>query len=129
MSGRKNALTPYYAIGSVSAGASVSGSMGADIEGPVTDVMWLDNIGFQVSWTSANAVGTIEVQGSNNYDPRLQTGDFIALTFSPALDQPASDNGSYLINVNQFPFRYIRIFYDRTSGTGDLEVTLTAKMI
>jgi hypothetical protein len=103
--------------------------MGADIEGPVTDVMWLDNIGFQVSWTSANAVGTIEVQGSNNYDPRLQTGDFIALTFSPALDQPASDNGSYLINVNQFPFRYIRIFYDRTSGTGDLEVTLTAKMI
>lgn len=129
MSGRKNSLGPVYIIGTTADGALVSGTMAADITGPVTDVQWLDNMGLQVIWTSSDAVGTIEVQGSNNWDPHLQTGDFEALTFSPALDQPASDNGSYLVNVNQFPFKYLRVFYDRSSGSGTLKVWLTGKMI
>jgi hypothetical protein len=129
MSGRKNVILPIYIIGTTANGALVSGSMAADITGPATDVQYLDNIGIQIKWTSSDAIGSIEIQGSNNYNPRLLTGDFEALTFSPVLDQPASNNGGYLVDLNQFPFKYIRVFYDRTSGTGTLEAWLTAKML
>ena len=107
----------------------VATNMAADIISPVTNVEILDNIGFQVTWTSANAVGVIAIEGSIDWDEHLQTGTFYALTFTPALAQPASNNGGYLIDVNQFPYPWIRAHYTATSGTGELEILLSAKAI
>lgn len=107
-----------YLIGSVAQPnpALVSGNMSADIIGPTTQIDKIDNVGYQVSWTSSNAVGVISVQGS------IDNVNFIDLTFNPALAQPASNNGSYLINLALVPFPYIRLKYTKTSGEGNLTV-------
>jgi hypothetical protein len=104
-------------------------SMGATITSSVIDVLQTDNIGLQVTWTSANAVGTITVEGSVDYDPHFETGTFYALTFDPVLTQPNSDNGGYLVNINQFPWPYVRVVYTRSSGTGTLTVNISVKSI
>lgn len=104
-------------------------SMGADITSVVTDVTMVDNIGIYVKWTSANAIGVLSIQGSINWDAHLSLGDWEDLTFDPALTQPNSDNGDYLININQFPYPFIRVFYDRTSGTGTLSTWICTKSV
>lgn len=119
MSGRKNVLKSYHSL--------TSGSMGGNLVSAITDGTYQDSIGIQVTWTSANAVGVIAVEASINYDPHLNTGDWIALTFSPALAQPTSNNGSYLIDLQMFPFPYYRVTYTRTSGTGTLDVWFCSK--
>jgi hypothetical protein len=118
----KNVILPYNSIPAVAA------NMVAEIISPVTDVMWMDNIGFSVKWTSANAVGVITVEGSQNYlSTPNNPGDWFPLTFNPAIDQPASNNNLYGIAIRDFPWRYIRFHYVPGSGTGTLEIWLTAK--
>lgn len=121
MSSVRSIIKSTYAVGDISAGALVSGNMGADISGPITTIDKIDSVAYQVSWTSSNAVGIISVQGS------CDGINFEDITFSPVLEQPASNNGSYLINMSLIPFSFIRIYYDRTSGTGSLSVHLSAK--
>lgn len=95
--------------------------MGADIVGPVTTITTGDQVCYQVAWTSSNAVGVISVQGS------VDGVTFYDLTFTPALTQPNSNNGGYLINLALVPFPNIRFKYTRTSGTGTMTVSLSAK--
>lgn len=104
-------------------------AMDGNITSTAIDVLQTDNLGLQVKWTSSDAVGTIAVEGSINYDPHFGTGDFYALTFDPVLTQPNSNNGGYLININQFPWPYLRVTYTRSSGDGTLLVNLSAKGI
>lgn len=98
-------------------------SMGATVSSATIDATFQDNIGLEIAWTSANAVGVITVEASNSGD------NFYPLTFDPALTQPASDNGGYLVNLNQLPYAYYRVTYTRTSGTGTLSVWATSKEI
>lgn len=95
--------------------------MAADITGPTTTVDIMDNICYQVSWTSTTAVGVISVQGS------VDNVNFDDLTFDPVLAQPTSNNGRYLINLSVVAFPYIRVKYTRTSGTGNMKVYMSAK--
>jgi hypothetical protein len=133
MSGRKNVLLPFYAVGVVADGAIVSGDMSANIVSPVTVAQYFDNIGFQIAWASADAIGTIAIEGSIDYQERgplgVPSGTFYALTFDPILNQPNSNNGGYLVNVNQFPFTAYRVTYTRSSGSGAMTVYWTGKMI
>lgn len=131
MSSTRKAIKTAYLIG-ITTGqgpsqnikpAEVSGDMSADIISPITPIDNIDQICYDVAWTSSNAIGVISVQGS-------VTGldaDFKDLTFNPVLAQPASNNGAYLINLALIPFPYIRLKYTRTSGTGALTVYLSAK--
>ncbi len=125
MSSVRGLIKSSYLIGIVTGvtnlRALVSGTMGASITGPTTQIDKLDNICYQVSWTSSNAVGVISVQGS------IDGTNFVDLTFTPALTQPNSDDGSYLINLADVPFPLIRVKYTRTSGTGNMKVYLSAK--
>jgi hypothetical protein len=118
---RKNAIQAWPIINAVSMGATITASP--------TNVEFLDNIGLHVVWSSSNAVGTITVEGSNTYNPNTGAGTWFALTFSPVLTQPASNNGDYGISINQFPWSWLRVVYTRVSGTGTLTVTLSAKEI
>jgi hypothetical protein len=123
MSSVRSIIKTMYLIGTTTGPnpALVSGDMSADVVGPVTVIDKIDQVCYQVAWTSSDAIGTISVQGS------VDGSTFIDLTFSPALTQPSSDNGSYLVNLALTPFSYIRLKYTRTSGSGDLQVYLSAK--
>lgn len=114
MSG-KSFVKPYQTI--------TSGDMTGNLTSLVTNAQIQDNIGIQVQWTSSDAIGVIAVEASINGT------DYYALTFTPALTQPASNNGGYLINLNQLPYVYYRVTYTATSGTGTLNAWATSKGI
>ena len=79
-----------------------------------------DNEGVEITWTGT-PTGTVQVLCS-------ESGIFFyALTFNPALGQPAGAAGGYLINVNQIPFRYFMLQYTNVSGSGLLTAWLGSK--
>lgn len=80
----------------------------------------LDNIGLQVEWTGT-PTGILEVQCSIN------NALFRSLTFNPALTQPTGSAGGFLINLNQLPWPYLLFKYTNSSGSGVLNVWLSAK--
>lgn len=87
---------------------------------PIFNANGLDNIGLQVSF-SGTMVGTLSVQCS------IDNQNYVDLTFSPPLAQPSGTNISYLIDLNQLPFPYLRVSYTNSSGAGTLDVYLSAK--
>lgn len=79
-----------------------------------------DNIGLQVSFVGTMA-GTLTIEVSNddeNYD---------ALTFSPALTQPAGGDVKYAVNLKQLPWQYMHVKYVNATGSGTLTVSIFAK--
>lgn len=124
MSSSRSFIKTFYAIGDTDAvlnPAVVSGDMSDDIIGPSTELGKIDQVAYSVRWTSSDAVGTIAVEGS------IDGVKWDALTFDPELEQPTSNNNSYLINLALIPFSFIRLTYTRDSGSGDLVVTMSAK--
>lgn len=119
--GDKRVLAPFHTL--------VDESMGASFTSEPTNALNQDNIGIQISWTSADAVGSIAIEASIDWDHRLETGNFYPLTFDPVLDQPSSNNGGYLVNLNQLPYTWYRISYTRSSGTGVFNAWITSKAV
>jgi len=87
-----------------------------------------DNLGLEVSWTGT-PTGTITVLGSisQQFQDAGATATFYSFTFGPALPQPAGSGGSFLVNLNQVPFPYIKVSYTNVSGSGTLNVFLSGK--
>lgn len=79
-----------------------------------------DNTGLHVIWTGT-PTGVFSVLCS------IDNVTYDALTFNPALAQPAGSASSYLVNLNQVPFPYIKARYVNASGTGVLHVWLNSK--
>lgn len=104
-------------------------SMAATVTSSIVNTEFLDNIGLYIKWASSDAVGVITVESSINYDAGLATGDWFSLTFNPPLAQPASNNGSYGINLNELPYPWLKVVYTRTSGSGTLNAYLSAKEV
>jgi len=123
MSSARAIVKTFYAIGSTTAlsPAAVSGDMSADIIGPTTVIDRVDQVCYQVSWTSTDAVGVFSVQGS------VDNVNFTDITFTPPLAQPNSDSNEYLVNLALIPFTYIRPKYTWTSGSGQMTVYMSAK--
>lgn len=80
----------------------------------------LDNVGLQVKF-AGTMTGTFTVNCS------IDNVNFIALTFNPTLTQPTGSNLSYLIDLNQVPWPYTNVAYTNASGSGTLDVYLSAK--
>lgn len=85
-----------------------------------TNIQNLDNIGVQISWTGT-AVGVIEI------DCSIDGTNYFALSFGPALTQPAGTAGGYLVNLTELPYPLIRVKYTNASGTGTLSVWICGK--
>lgn len=99
----------------------ISGDMSqTTVSSTAITVSYQDNVGIQVTWTGT-PTGVIEVDGSNDGT------NFYSLTFNPAISQPAGVAGGFLLDINQFPFAYIKLLYTKTSGTGVLDAYLVAK--
>ena len=80
----------------------------------------LDNLGLQIAF-AGTMTGTLTVNCS------IDNKNFAALTFTPPVSQPSGSNLSYLIDLNQLPFPYLQVSYTNASGSGTLDVYLSAK--
>lgn len=111
---------------------SISGAseldLSADATSQATNVQFSDNIGIQLVWTGSSPSGEVLIQSSNDYDPIKNTGTWTNLDFGvPILI--TGNSGNHIININLVPFAWIRLFYDRTSGTGTMTSTLVMKQV
>lgn len=94
---------------------NISGAMASTntIYSQIIDISRMDNMGLEVSWTGT-PTGTFQVMVSNSGI------NFYALTFNPALTQPAGSPGGYAVDLNQLPFKYIMLQYTNSTGSGTL---------
>jgi hypothetical protein len=125
MSGRKGNLLKFQNI--------TSASMGANVTSAVTNIQFLDNVGIQLNFTTSDAIGTFKVQISMDYDQDAQgvvktAGNWVDLVLSP-IPAAAGANDQIYIDINQISAPWIRVFYERTSGTGTLNGFVTGKML
>lgn len=121
--GRKNAILPFKAID--------AGDMSADITSEVTDMMFQDNALYQVSWSGTTPVGELFVEVTNDdYLLNPSTAVWSRLDFGSSITV-SGNTGNHIININQYPGRYMRLFYDAdaTPGTGTLNAVLTSKQL
>jgi hypothetical protein len=81
----------------------------------IIDLAKMDAIGLEVTWTGT-PTGIFQILASNSgiY--------FYPLTFDPALAQPAGAPGGYVVDLIQYPFKYILLEYSNLTGTGTLFV-------
>lgn len=80
----------------------------------------LDNVLLQLIWTGDPA-GVFTVQQSPDgvlYDD---------LPLSPDITQPAGAEGHWSVNVNQSPAEWLQVQYVNASGSGTVDVIVTAK--
>jgi hypothetical protein len=97
----------------------VGGSMGADYTSEGVDVSLVDDVSIQLNFAGTAPTGNFYVQASldNVVYTALELVDEEGAPWVPA----AAGDGTILINLSPIPFPYLKVFFDRTSGTGTLE--------
>jgi hypothetical protein len=107
----KNVIKPYHLM--------TDGDMSGNLTSNTVDVTYSDNVGIQLTWTGA-AVGTFAVEGT------VDESNWSSLSFSST---PSASGGgdTHLLNLNNLPYKRIRVKYTRTSSTGTLQVWVMAK--
>lgn len=75
----------------------------------------MDNVGLEITWTGT-LTGTFSIMVSNSGI------NFYALTFNPALAQPAGTAGGYVVSMTALPFQYMFVQYTNASGTGTVVI-------
>ena len=124
MSSTKNVLRKWDAI--------VAGSMATNITSPVTNVQFLDNICIQLNFTGT-PTGTFSVEVSVDHEQDsqgavTQAGNWVALPLEPT-PVAAGSADQIILDLNQISQPWIRVIYTATSGTGSLDMIISAKMI
>ncbi len=129
---RKNTLEPVYVTASqavpindpiegINTNAIPTQSLAASFNTIPTSVKYQDNLSYQININTTNSVGTFELQGSNDgvtYDNLTLAGVVNAA------------NDVSLININQFPFAWMRLSYTATTaGTGTCQIILMARNV
>lgn len=134
MSGRKNSLPSYKTIN----GGDMSA---ASLTSTVTNIQFLDDIGYQFSWTGS-PVGTLAIQVSADYAADLNgnvtnAGHWAPMVFTywngaafvTDTSIPTSVGSPIYLDLSLLSAPYIRAVYTKTSGTGTLTAYVTAKML
>lgn len=76
---------------------------------------------FQSSWTGFNGDSTARITTYASNDDIIYTQiDAIA---------PTGTTGSYMLNVEKAAYRFVKLIYTQTSGSGNLTVTISGKAI
>ena len=109
----KNVIKPKHLV--------IAGSMSGDITSDPVDVLYSDNVGVQLVFTGT-PTGNFYVQGT------IDGSTWTALDFG-TIPTAAGAAGDHLLNMNNLPYQQIRVFYDRSSGTGTLDVYVMAKTV
>lgn len=101
--------------------SSYSLSMGATGDGTAVNIEDVKNFSAEVSWSGGDGTtaGTFKLQASN-------TGSFWD-DITGATATVAAGSGNDMIYVPDSSYRYVRIVYTRTGGTGTAQVTYFGK--
>lgn len=97
-----------------------AGDMSGTITGDATNILHLDRVGYAINFTGS-PTGTFSVEVSNDGT------NWIEMTLSTAITAAGSAD-DHFIDV-ETAAKLIRLKYTFTSGTGSLNVSLTAKNI
>jgi hypothetical protein len=111
MSGRKNVINNYVVL--------TGQSLGASFQSATIDVTYLDRVCFEIAATTSDAVGSITIQGSITGNVWVDL-PLSAMTLSGA-------NLNILIDLEATGLKLLRIAYTRTSGTGTIGASVSAK--
>jgi hypothetical protein len=106
------------------------GAISADFTSPAMDIKQQDNVGVQLKWTG-DLSGEFRVEVSIDHQEDSQknvrvAGNWVALTLNPAITAAGAPDDAY-IDLNQLSAPYMRVIFDRTSGTGVLNVNISLK--
>lgn len=114
-------------------------SMAGNIISLPVVILDLYALSYGLSWTGTSPVGTVSVQGSNDYllNPEgavMNAGTWNTLTLnyggSAVTTVPVTGNtGNGMIDVIATGIYAVRLIYTAGSGTGSLTVTMVAKEI
>lgn len=117
-----------------------NGDMSADITSQVTVLQSLTRVSYQAIWSGGSTpIGTFAIEASNDYELNpdgtvKNSGTWKALPIilddgTVALSAPITGNsGTGIINADGIAEYAVRCFYDRTSGSGTLNVIVNAKV-
>lgn len=123
MSSRNN-YPPYPVID--------KGDMSTSLVSKVTIIQPMSLASYSFSWTGTSPLGVVAVQVSNDYSQNIDgsvrnPGTWNTLPLSAAT--PISGNSDTgFIDIDAQGGHALRVIYTRTSGTGILEVTVSAKV-
>ncbi len=98
----------------------VDGDMSSNITSPSTNILHLDRIGYQISWTGTPN-GSFSVEVSND------DSTWVALTLSASVTASGSADDAF-IDVES-ACKFIRLKYTASSSTGTLQAHITGKSI
>lgn len=130
---RKNVLIPVKTI--------TDGDMSqATLTSLVTEIQYLDNVGYQLDWTGS-PVGTFQIQVSSNYkrydltDKVTNAGTWLPLVltywdgaaFVTSTTIPTSLGSPIFLDLALLSAPFIRVLYTKGSGTGTLQCMVTGK--
>lgn len=132
-------IQPYVVIPNAFGSPANGNSMAANITSAPTIVQNLSAVCYSYSWSGATPVGTISIQGSNDYklasdgQTVINAGTWTTLTFllngTAVQSAPISGNtGNGIIDITTTAIWALRTVYTATSGTGTLTVVLNAKV-
>ncbi len=108
-------------------------SMGASITSEVTIVNKLSMISYDISWTGGSTpIGVMSVQVSNTYSKNANgsvrdAGNWTTLTLSSTTNV-SGNTGNGFIDVDATGAYAIRLVYTRSSGSGVMHATISAKV-
>lgn len=114
-----------------------NGSMATNLTSKPTILLNLSMLAYQAKWTGTSPVGTVSLQGSEDYalNPDgtvANAGTWTTLTVtyngSSVTTVPVTGNtGSGIVEVTTSIFA-LRLIYTAGSGTGTLNVTMSSKV-
>jgi len=127
----RTSLRPYKAVDSA--------SMAADITSDVTILQSITGVSYSLSWTGTSPIGEASVEVSNDYalsadgQTVMNAGTWTTIDLnvsgSPASSISITGNtGTAFIDIDSIMAYAIRLFYDRTSGTGTLIAYINGKV-
>jgi hypothetical protein len=120
---KKNVLERYQLL--------TNGAMASSITSNVTSIKYLDNVMIELISTGSPA-GTYAIQISGDYQIDnngnvLNPGNWVSLDLNPV--PTISGAGVVLIDANQLSGPYLRCTWTPTSGSGVLNIFITAKQV
>lgn len=103
-----------------------AGDMSADINSNPTQIEWVFGYSIQCVMTDA-PVGTLKLQASNDFDPGRP--NLAPTNWSDIANTSQAVNGAGIAfyNIPDSMYRWVRLVYTFTSGTGTLTARIQTK--
>lgn len=102
-------------------------SLGASVNSSVVDLNQINLLSVQAIWTGGTAAGTLNIQVSNDNVQKIS--DITNWTDYTGSSTTIAGAGDILYNMTFAGYRWMRLHFVRTSGTGTINATMSGKGI